>query len=60
MAVPKRRKSKSKRDMGRSHHQAELPALTECPQCHEAVLPHRVCPHCGVYKGKTVVQVEES
>jgi large subunit ribosomal protein L32 len=60
MAVPKRRKSKSKRDTRRSHHHADLPGVTECPQCHEPVPPHRVCPHCGVYKGKTIVQVEES
>ncbi|MCF8062774.1 MAG: 50S ribosomal protein L32 [Deltaproteobacteria bacterium] len=60
MAVPKRRKSKSKRDTRRSHHHAVLPGVTECPQCHETVLPHRVCPHCGAYKGRTIVQVEES
>ncbi len=60
MAVPKRRKSKSKRDMRRSHHHVSLPGVTECTQCHEPVLPHRVCPHCGAYKGRTIVQVEES
>ncbi len=29
------------------------------PQCHEPVLPHHVCPHCGAYKGKEVVAIEE-
>ncbi|MFO7785263.1 MAG: 50S ribosomal protein L32 [Thermodesulfobacteriota bacterium] len=60
MAVPKRRKSKSKRDTRRSHDHVRLPGVTECVQCHEPVLPHRVCPHCGVYKGRTILQVEES
>ncbi len=60
MAVPKRRKSKSKRDMRRSHDHARLPGVTECVQCHEPVLSHRVCPSCGVYRGRTILRVEES
>lgn len=28
---------------------------TECPQCHAPVMPHRVCPSCGYYKGREVV-----
>ena len=35
------------------------PALSECPNCHEPKLPHRVCPHCGHYKGKPAIGVEE-
>jgi large subunit ribosomal protein L32 len=34
-------------------------SLSLCPQCHEPKLPHRVCPHCGTYKGKEIVEVEE-
>jgi large subunit ribosomal protein L32 len=29
-----------------------------CPQCRETKLPHRVCPHCGYYKGREIVAVE--
>ncbi len=55
MAVPKKRKSRAKRDMRRSHWKVGLPNLGECPKCHEPVLPHRVCPECGYYKGKEII-----
>ena len=29
------------------------------PNCQEPKLSHRVCPRCGYYKGKPVVEVEE-
>ena len=59
MAVPKRKTSKSKRDKRRTHKKTDAPGLSVCPQCMEAKLPHRVCPSCGEYKGKTVVEVDE-
>lgn len=43
MAVPKRRKSKSKKGMRRSHDALTAPALNTCPQCKLAVPPHKVC-----------------
>ncbi|RLD96412.1 MAG: 50S ribosomal protein L32, partial [Aquificota bacterium] len=30
-----------------------------CPNCQEPKLPHRVCPHCGFYKDRQVLEVEE-
>jgi large subunit ribosomal protein L32 len=59
MAVPKRKTSKSKRDMRRSHYKADAPALTECPECGEARKPHHACPSCGSYRGRTVVETDE-
>ena len=29
-----------------------------CPQCHKPKLPHRVCPHCGTYKGRDILELE--
>lgn len=59
MAVPKRKKSKSKRNKRRTHQKVEVPNLTRCPQCGEARLPHHACPSCGTYKGRTVIEIEE-
>ena len=61
MAVPKRKVSKARRDKRRaSTWKAEVPGMSECPQCHEIKLPHRVCKNCGFYDGKQVIEVEKS
>jgi large subunit ribosomal protein L32 len=60
MAVPKKKTSKAKRDTRRAHDKAKLPRAVHCPQCHELTLPHHVCPECGTYKGRTIIQTEES
>ncbi len=58
MAVPKKKTSVSRQGMRRAHHHLSAPSFSECPQCHEIKRPHHVCPHCGYYKEKEVVQVE--
>ena len=60
MPVPKKKTSKSKRDMRRTHDKIKLPQVTMCPQCHEPVLPHHVCLECGTYNGKTLIEVKEN
>lgn len=59
MPNPKRRTSKARRDRRRAHHALDQPATSVCPNCHETKLAHRVCPHCGYYRGKQVAVVEE-
>jgi len=59
MAVPKKKTSKSKRDMRRAHDSLSTPSLSVCPQCKEPKAPHRACPSCGTYKGKDVSSGEE-
>jgi large subunit ribosomal protein L32 len=59
MAVPKRRTSRSKRDKRRAHDALAPPARSRCPQCKEPKLPHRVCPNCGTYRGREVIETEE-
>jgi large subunit ribosomal protein L32 len=58
MALPKRKISKSRRNMRKAQWKLDKPGLAECPQCHEPKLPHRVCKSCGYYKGKEVIKVE--
>jgi large subunit ribosomal protein L32 len=59
VAVPKRKKSKSKRDKRRTHQKLTAPNLSKCQECGEAILPHHACPSCGYYKGRKVVESEE-
>jgi len=58
MPNPKRRHSKARRDKRRAHDFLTAASLSECPNCHEPKMPHRVCPHCGHYKGKEVINVK--
>lgn len=59
MAVPKRKTSKARRDKRRTaKERMTITNVMECPQCHEAKLPHRVCGSCGYYNGKQVVAAE--
>ncbi|MGB9866799.1 MAG: 50S ribosomal protein L32 [Bacillota bacterium] len=59
MAVPKKRTTKSKRDKRAANWKLGHPTLVECPQCHEAKMPHRVCANCGYYDGREVLKLEE-
>lgn len=57
MAVPKRRTSKAvKRSRKAQWTRKTAPGVCKCPQCQEAMRPHRVCPHCGFYKGREVIK----
>lgn len=59
MAVPKRKKSKARRDQRRAHIKVTTSSLSRCSKCQEPKLPHFVCPSCGHYKGREVIAVEE-
>ena len=56
--LPKRKLSKGRRDRRRAHDAVGAPHLSECGNCHQPVLPHRVCPHCGYYKGRHVLNLD--
>lgn len=57
MAVPKRKTTRARRDARRTaKEKLTLASLSVCPQCKQPKLPHRVCPNCGTYKGRTVVE----
>ncbi|MBT4880292.1 MAG: 50S ribosomal protein L32 [Alphaproteobacteria bacterium] len=58
MAVPKKKTSKSKRDVRRSHDALKPSAFSECPNCGELKRPHHMCSSCGYYGGREVIEAE--
>jgi len=58
MAVPKRKHSNSRTGKRRAHDAKRPAHVSYCVQCSSAVTPHTVCPNCGHYMGRKVVEVE--
>ncbi|MBN1171762.1 MAG: 50S ribosomal protein L32 [Micromonosporaceae bacterium] len=57
MAVPKRRMSRSNTRSRRAQWKATRVATAPCQQCHSPKLPHTVCPVCGTYNGRQIIEV---
>jgi len=57
--LPKRKVSKGRRNRRRAHDAIGTPKLVECSNCHNKMLPHRVCPTCGYYKGRQIIAVDD-
>ena len=57
MAVPKQRKTKSRRNQRRMHIYLDKPTLVDCPQCKEKKVAHVACKACGFYKNREVIDV---
>ena len=55
MAVPKKKISKSKRDMRRSHHALKATNVTEDSTTGELKLSHHISLKDGYYKGRQVI-----
>ncbi|MBI2636604.1 MAG: 50S ribosomal protein L32 [Parcubacteria group bacterium] len=53
MSVPPKRRTSSHGARRASHHALKRASLSTCLNCRAAVLPHRVCPHCGEYRKVT-------
>lgn len=60
MAVPKKKVSKSRRNMRRSHDGLPGSVYAECPNCGELKRPHHVCESCGHYDGREVVKTDDA
>jgi len=73
MAVPKRRTSKSRKRKRRTHWVVDKPNIPKsqkvraegtrskkffCSNCGQVKPPHSVCPNCGYYRGRSVIEVE--
>lgn len=59
MANPKRRHSKQRKALRRTFYKLGKIGMSICSQCKNTKLPHKVCPHCGYYKGKKIIEIKE-
>ncbi len=59
MAVPKRKQSNSRTGKRRSHDHLKPRQLQPCPQCGQSKPSHVVCPNCGHYMGRQIVEVAQ-
>jgi len=57
-ALPKRKTAKARQGKRRSHLAFASPSINYCSQCNSPKLAHRVCPTCGTYDGREVIQLK--
>ena len=55
MPVPKRKRSKSRRDKRFANKGIKLAIFSECSNCSTALSGHHVCTNCGFYKGRKIM-----
>ncbi len=60
MAVPPRRTGKTRKALRRTHFKLHAANLVECSNCGAMIRPHHVCPKCGYYDGKKVMNVKSA
>ena len=73
MAVPKRKTSRARKGKRRSHMQLVVSGVPRtqkvrapgrrssrffCENCNQPKPPHAVCPNCGHYRGRALIEVE--
>ena len=58
MPNPTHRHSKARTAKRRTHYKAKAAATSTCDNCGETKLQHRVCPNCGHYAGREIIEIE--
>jgi large subunit ribosomal protein L32 len=58
MPNPKRRHSNTRTRKRRTHDKMKAMGTSGCANCGNPIPPHRVCPKCGYYKGKQVINIK--
>jgi large subunit ribosomal protein L32 len=56
--LPKKKYPKARQGKRRSHLARTASAFIECSRCHSPKLSHTVCPACGTYDGREVIEVK--
>lgn len=57
--LPKRKISRRRKRNRRAHHSLSTTHLIRCDNCNEYKPSHQVCPNCGTYNGRVVIDVDE-
>ncbi len=55
MPVPKRKRSRQRRDKRFANKGVKVRSISSCTNCSEAVSSHTACMSCGFYKGRKVL-----
>ena len=55
MPVPKRKRSRQRRDKRFANKGVKVRSIATCNNCSEALSSHTACMSCGFYKGKKVL-----
>ncbi len=58
MPVPKRKRSRARRDKRFANKGIKPKSFTECANCKEPLATHAACRNCGFYKGRKVLSTK--
>jgi large subunit ribosomal protein L32 len=58
--LPKKKYPKARQGKRRSHLAKSPAALVECSRCHSLKLSYTVCPTCGTYDGREVIEIKST
>ena len=49
MALPKKKTSKRRKNLRRTHYKVATAILKDCTSCGEKIRPHTTCQNCNTY-----------
>lgn len=55
MPVPKRKRSRARRDKRFANKGIKPQSVASCANCNEPIMTHQACTSCGHYKGRKVL-----
>lgn len=58
MPVPKRKRSRARRDKRFANKGMKVKAITGCQNCQNPLSPHMACMICGFYKGAKIFETK--
>ncbi len=58
MTVPKRKRSRARRDKRFANKALVVRMFTTCGNCTEILMPHQICKGCGHYKGRKIIETK--